>query len=139
MISAAMLTAISSGVLLRIGSPTTDNTQPAKPNLTFVDYAKLDLRIGTIVSAEKVEKADKLLKLSIDIGEASPRKVISGIAKHFTPDQVVGQQVILVANLEPRRMRGVESQGMVLMAEDSSGKLVFVQPAQVLPPGGEVR
>lgn len=111
----------------------------AKPNITFDDFAKLDLRVGTIRSAEKVEKADKLLKLSIDIGEASPRTVISGIAQHFTPEQVVGQQVVLVANLEPRKMRGVESQGMVLMAEDAEGKLRFVQPTEAMSPGSGVR
>jgi len=65
--------------------------------------------------------------------------VVSGIAMHFAPEQLPGQQVVLVANLEPRKMRGVESQGMVLMAEDASGKLVFVRPSEVMPPGGEVR
>jgi methionyl-tRNA synthetase len=112
---------------------------PSKPNITFDDFAKLDLRVGTITAAERVPKADKLLKLSIDIGEASPRTVVSGIAMHFAPEQLPGQQVVLVANLEPRKMRGVESQGMVLMAEDAAGKLVFVQPKEVVCPGGEVR
>jgi len=99
----------------------------------------LDLRVGTITVAEKVPKADKLLKLSIDIGEAQPRTVVSGIAMHYTPEELPGQQVVLVANLEPRKMRGVESQGMVLMAEDKDGRLVFVQPKVLLHPGGEVR
>lgn len=110
-----------------------------KPNITFEEFTKLDLRTGTIVAAEKVPKADKLLKLSIDLGEAEPRTVVSGIAEHYAPEAIVGQQVVLVANLAPRKMRGVESQGMVLMAEDASGKLVFVQPTAVVPPGGEVR
>jgi methionyl-tRNA synthetase len=86
-----------------------------------------------------VPKAYKLLKLAIDIGEAQPRTVVSGIAMHYQPEQLPGQQVVLVANLEPRKMRGVESQGMVLMAEDASGKLVFVQPKDVVEPGAEVR
>ena len=126
-----------------------DNRQPAtastvaapvaKPNITFDDFAKLDLRVGTIVAAERVPKADKLLKLSIDIGEASPRTVVSGIAMHYAPEQLTGQQVVLVANLEPRKMRGVESQGMVLMAEDASGKLVFVEPKEGVGAGAEVR
>ncbi|MBL8002839.1 MAG: methionine--tRNA ligase subunit beta, partial [Flavobacteriales bacterium] len=111
----------------------------AKPNITFDDFAKLDLRVGTIVAAERVPKAEKLLKLSIDIGEAQPRTVVSGIAMHYAPEQLPGQQVVLVANLEPRKMRGVESQGMVLMAEDAGGKLVFVQPSEKTGPGGEVR
>lgn len=111
----------------------------AKATIAFEDFAKLDLRVGTIIAAEKVPKADKLLKLSIDIGEAQPRTVVSGIAEHFAPEQLPGQQVVLVANLAPRKMRGVESQGMVLMAEDKDGKLVFVQPKEVMLPGGEVR
>jgi methionyl-tRNA synthetase len=111
----------------------------AKANIAFDDFAKLDLRAGTIVSAERVPKADKLLKLAIDIGEAAPRTVVSGIAQHYAPEQLAGQQVVLVANLEPRKMRGVESQGMVLMAEDAVGKLVFVQPKEVIAPGAEVR
>ena len=115
------------------------NPQPSKAAIAFDDFAKLDLRVGTITGAEKVEKADKLLKLTIDIGEPTPRTVVSGIAMHFAPEQLPGQQVVLVANLEPRKMRGVESQGMVLMAEDASGKLVFVRPSEVMPPGGEVR
>jgi methionyl-tRNA synthetase len=110
-----------------------------KPNISFDDFAKLDLRIGTITAAERVPKADKLLKLTIDLGEAQPRTVVSGIAMHYQPEQLTGQQVVLVANLEPRKMRGVESQGMVLMAEDASGKLIFVQPREPAPAGGEVR
>lgn len=122
--------------------PATANTVAApvaKPNITFDDFAKLDLRVGTIVAAERVPKADKLLKLSIDIGEPQPRTVVSGIAMHYAPEQLPGQQVVLVANLEPRKMRGVESQGMVLMAEDAAGKLVFVQPKDGIAPGAEVR
>ncbi len=112
---------------------------PAKPTIAFDDFAKIDLRIGTITAAERVPKADKLLKLTIDLGEAEPRTVVSGIAEHHAPEDLPGQQVVLVANLAPRKMRGVESQGMVLMAEDANGRLVFVQPKDVVPPGGEVR
>jgi len=119
--------------------PATNNAPAAKPNITFDDFAKLDLRVGTITAAERVPKADKLLKLTIDLGEASPRTVVSGIAMHYAPEELVGQQVVLVANLEPRKMRGVESQGMVLMAEDATGKLVFVQPKDAIDPGSEVR
>lgn len=111
----------------------------AKPTIAFDDFTKLDLRIGTITAAEKVPKADKLLKLAIDIGEAEPRTIVSGIAQHFTPEELPGQQVLLLCNLEPRKMRGVESQGMVLMAEDAEGKLRFVQPSEAVPAGSEVR
>ncbi|MGV3636731.1 MAG: methionine--tRNA ligase [Flavobacteriales bacterium] len=111
----------------------------AKPNISFDDFAKLDLRVGAITAAERVPKADKLLKLTIDIGESAPRTVVSGIAMHFTPEELPGQQVVLVANLEPRKMRGVESQGMVLMADGPDGKLIFVRPQEGAAPGAEVR
>ncbi len=110
-----------------------------KPVITFDDFTKLDLRIGTIATAERVPKADKLLKLTIEVGEALPRTVVSGIAQHFNPEELPGKQVLLLCNLEPRKMRGVESQGMVLMAEDAMGKLVFVQPDRAMPNGVEVR
>ena len=111
----------------------------AKPTIALDDFTKMDLRIGTITAAEGVPKADKLLKLTIDIGEAEPRTVVSGIAQHITPEQLPGKQVLLLCTLEPRKMRGVESQGMVLMAEDADGKLRFVQPSDEVPSGSEVR
>lgn len=108
---------------------TTENTQTAyttlKPEIVFDDFAKIDLRTGTIVSAEKVEKADKLLKLEVDLG-FEKRTIVSGIAQHVNPAEIVGKQVIVVANLAPRKMRGIESNGMILMAEDAQGKLHFV-------------
>ncbi|PSL50047.1 methionyl-tRNA synthetase [Chitinophaga niastensis] len=109
---------------------------PAKPEIQYDDFAKLDLRVGTILQAEKVEKADKLLKLLVDIG-TEQRTVVSGIAMHFKPEDIVGKQVTLVANLAPRKMRGIESQGMILMAEDN-GKLIFVNPAEAVKPGSGV-
>lgn len=110
-----------------------------KSDIPFDDFSKLDLRIGTIIAAEKVAKADKLLKLTIDIGEAGPRTVVSGIALHFDPATLPGQQVLLLCNLEPRKLRGIESQGMVLMAEDAEGRLHFVRPPAPLPAGSGVR
>lgn len=110
-----------------------------KPHISFDDFSRMDIRIGTIKEAEKVPKADKLLKLSIDVGEAVPRTIVSGIAMHFAPEELPGRQVLVLCNLEPRKMRGVESQGMVLMAEDAQGKLVLVQPGSEVPAGGEVR
>ena len=127
----------TTGPAMSNGAPT---PPPApKSNIAFDDLAKLDLRVGTISGAERVPKADKLLKLTIDIGEAAPRTVVSGIAQHYAPEQLPGQQVVLVANLEPRKMRGVESQGMVLMAENADGKLVFVRPSEVTRNGSDVR
>jgi methionyl-tRNA synthetase len=107
-----------------------------KPEIQYDDFAKLDLRVGTILQAEKVEKADKLLKLTVDIG-TEKRTVVSGIAMHFQPEDIIGKQVTLVANLAPRKMRGIESQGMILMAEDN-GKLVFVNPNEQVSPGSGV-
>ncbi|MBV8255816.1 MAG: methionine--tRNA ligase [Chitinophaga sp.] len=109
---------------------------PAKPEIQYDDFAKLDLRVGTILQAEKVEKADKLLKLLVDIG-SEQRTVVSGIAMHFKPEEIVGKQVTLVANLAPRKMRGIESQGMILMAEDN-GKLIFVNPSEAVKAGSGV-
>ena len=98
---------------------------PQKELVQFDDFAKMDLRIGTILSAEKMPKANKLLVLKVDTG-IDVRTIVSGIAEHFSPEEVVGQQVTVLVNLAPRVLRGVESQGMILMANDASGKLVFV-------------
>jgi methionyl-tRNA synthetase len=110
---------------------------PAKPEVTYDDFAKLDLRVAEVIACEKVEKADKLLKLTLKVGEEE-RMVVSGIALHFTPEEVVGKQVLLLANLAPRKMRGIESQGMILMAEDADGKLVFMSPSNNVAPGSSV-
>jgi methionyl-tRNA synthetase len=110
---------------------------PVKPVIQFEDFAKIDLKTGTILSAEKVEKADKLLKLEIDLG-FEKRTIVSGIALHFEPGDIVGKQVIVVANLAPRKMRGIESNGMILMAEDASGKLHFVAPGSMIDNGSGV-
>jgi methionyl-tRNA synthetase len=111
--------------------------QPVKPEIVFDDFAKLDLRIGTIISAIKVPKADKLMQLSVDLG-FEIRTIVSGIALHFEPEAIVGKQVVVVANLAPRKMRGIESQGMILMAEDKAGKLHFIQPELVIDAGSGV-
>ena len=108
-----------------------------KPEVTYDDFAKLDLRVATIVACEKVEKADKLLKLTLEVGTET-RTVVSGIALHFSPEEVVGKQVLLLANLAPRKMRGIESQGMILMAEDADGKLVFMSPSNAVASGSGV-
>ena len=108
-----------------------------KPSIQYDDFAKLDFRVGTIIAAEKVEKADKLLKLEIDLG-FEKRTIVSGIALHFTPDAIVGKQVVVVANLAPRKMRGIESNGMILMAEDAEGKLKFINPDEMTSNGSSV-
>ncbi len=116
----------------------TEKNSNLKSEITIDDFAKIDLKVGTILSAAKVEKADKLLNLQIDLG-FEKRTILSGIAKHFSPEEIVGKQVVVVANLAPRKMRGIESNGMILMAEDKEGKLHFVKPENVIENGSEVR
>ena len=108
-----------------------------KSEIGFDDFAKIDLKVGTILSAEKVEKADKLLKLAVDLGSET-RTIVSGIALHFNAEDIIGKQVVVVANLAPRKMRGIESQGMILMAEDKAGKLHFVNPDTLIDSGSNV-
>lgn len=114
-----------------------ESTTPLKPEIVYDDFAKLDIRIGTILTAEKMEKSDKLLKFTVDTG-LDKRTILSGIAKHFTPEEMIGKQVTLIANLAPRKMMGIESQGMILMAEDKDGKLRLLQPSEVVAPGSVV-
>jgi methionyl-tRNA synthetase len=115
----------------------TSTIAPVKPEIVFDDFAKIDLRVGTIVAASKVEKADKLLQLSVDLGFET-RTIVSGIAQHFEPEAIVGKQVTVVVNLAPRKMRGIESNGMILMAEDANGKLHFINPSDNINPGSSV-
>ncbi|HYC27846.1 MAG TPA: methionine--tRNA ligase subunit beta, partial [Chitinophagaceae bacterium] len=117
-------------------APEQSTIQPLKPTIQYDDFRKLDLRVGTIKSAEKVEKADKLLKLQVSLGNEE-RTIVSGIAAHFKPDDIVGKQVVVVANLAPRKMRGIESNGMILMAEDA-GKLKFINPDEATADGSGV-
>jgi methionyl-tRNA synthetase len=112
--------------------------EEVKPEIVYDDFAKLDLRIGTILSAQKVEKADKLLKLEVDLG-FEKRTIVSGIAQHFAPENLLNKQVIVVANLAPRKMRGTESQGMILTAEQPDGKLILVNPDALTVSGSTVR
>jgi methionyl-tRNA synthetase len=121
-----------------ISQQTIKSHNPVKPAITYDEFMKMDIRVGTILEAVKVPKADKLLQLLVDTG-VDKRTVVSGIAEHFAPENIIGQQVSLLLNLEPRKIKGIESQGMILMAEDSDGKLKFVQPNEVVNPGAEVR
>ena len=100
---------------------------PQKDTIQFDDFVKMDLRVGTIIEAEKMPKADKLLILKVDTG-IDTRTIVSGIAAHFKPEEIIGKQVTVLVNLAPRKLRGVESQGMILMSETSDGKLVFINP-----------
>jgi methionyl-tRNA synthetase len=101
--------------------------EPQKETIAFEDFAKVDLRIGTIIEAEKMPKANKLLVLKVDTG-IDVRTIVSGIAEHFTPEEVIGKRVTILVNLAPRALRGVESEGMLLLTQNAEGKLVFVNP-----------
>jgi methionyl-tRNA synthetase len=111
---------------------------PAKANINYEAFAGMDIRIGTILAAEKVAKTKKLLKLTIDTG-IDERTVVSGIAEHYEPEAIVGKKVSILVNLEPREIKGIVSQGMILMAEDGEGKLTFVSPDDELHNGSVVR
>ncbi|MFN8290821.1 MAG: methionine--tRNA ligase [Chitinophagaceae bacterium] len=112
-------------------------TAGSKPVIQYDDFAKLELKAATVIACEKVEKADKLLKLEIDLG-TEKRTIVSGIALHYKPEEMVGRQVIVVTNLAPRKMKGIESQGMILTAEDSDGKLRLLKPEETVAPGSNV-
>jgi methionyl-tRNA synthetase len=113
-------------------------TVPAIPTITIDDFIKIDLRVAEVLECVKVEKSDKLLNLTLSLG-TEKRTVLSGIAEHYSPEEMVGKRVVLVANLAPRKMRGISSQGMILAAEDDSGKVILVSPEKGLPAGSKVK
>jgi len=120
-----------------------DATQPeqvttSKPETSFDDFSKMDLRVATILEAERVPKTDKLLKLKIDLG-FEQRTIVSGIAHCYEPEKIIGQQVIIIANLAPRKIKGIESKGMILMAEDKEGNLKFTMPSEKTDNGSNVK
>lgn len=108
------------------------------PEITIEDFAKLDLRVAKVTACERVEKADKLLKLTLDVGGKS-RQVVSGIAKHYSPEEMIGKSVIIIANLKPVKLRGILSEGMILAASDENGKLVLTTVSDEISSGAEVR
>lgn len=116
---------------------TNPKANPMKDEIQFDDFTKIDLRTATILTAEKVEKADKLLKFSVDTG-VDVRTVVSGVAESFTPEECVGKQVMILLNLAPRKIRGIESQGMLLLTNNAEGKLVFVTPTETVENGVEI-
>ena len=111
---------------------------PAKENIQYEDFMKMDIRVGKIIAAEKVAKTKKLMKLTVDTG-IDERTIVSGIAEHYTLEEVIGRQVSVLVNLEPKPLKGIVSQGMILMAENADGTLSFVSPDKEVKPGSEVR
>lgn len=116
---------------------TNPNAAPQKELISFDDFQKMDIRVGTILEAKKVEKADKLFELKVDTG-MDIRTIVSGIAKHFTLEEIVGKQALVLANLAPRKIRGIESHGMLLFADKADGKLTFINPEEETPNGVQV-
>ena len=110
---------------------------PQKEECTFDDFQKMDIRTATVLEAERVPKTDKLLKLTIDTG-IDKRVIVSGIAEQYSPEEMVGKQICILANLAPRKIRGIESKGMILMARQNDGKMRFVTPAETLCNGAEI-
>jgi methionyl-tRNA synthetase len=114
--------------------------QEPKPTISYDDFAKLELRVGEILSAEKVPETDRLLKLSVNLGDAEPRQIISGIAEYFPDTEaLVGTRCIFVSNLAPRVIKGLESQGMILAATGEEGAFSLIVPQQSMPPGTRLR
>jgi len=123
---------------LKATAATQSKFPPMKDAIAFDDFTKMDLRMGTILAAQKVEKADKLLQLTVDTG-IDQRTIVSGIAEHYAPEDIIGKTVLILLNLEPRKIRGIESQGMILMAENEEGQLSFLASEKEFGPGPTVR
>lgn len=125
-----------------LGDTDTNLSAPAEPkpepaSVPFDTFSSVELRVGTVRSAEVVDGSDKLLRLTVDFGEAAPRQVVSGVRKSFAPDELVGRQFAFVANLPPRAIMGLESQGMILAADGPDG-LALVSPTAPVPPGARL-
>ena len=112
--------------------------KPIRENIAFDDFMKLDIRVGTVLECTKVPKADKLLQFRIDDG-LEKRTIVSGIAQHYKPEELVGKQVCFIANLAPRKLKGIVSEGMILSAENYDGSLAVITPQKEVKPGSEVK
>jgi methionyl-tRNA synthetase len=112
---------------------------PAAPKIAIDDFSKVDLRVGVVVSAERVKGADKLMHMKVDIGEAEPRTIVAGIAEAYTPEQLVNRKVVIVANLEPRKLRGIVSNGMIVAASVEGGKPVLAGFHEDIPVGARLK
>jgi methionyl-tRNA synthetase len=116
-----------------------EGVPPLAPTITIDDFAKIDLRVAKVLAAERVEGADKLLKLTVDAAEKEPRTLVAGIAKYYTPEQLVGRKVVIVANLQPRKLRGIESNGMIVAASLEGGPAVLAGFHEDIPVGARLK
>jgi len=107
--------------------------------ITFEDFKKIELRVGKIIEAEKVEGSEKLVKLQVDLGGADNRQIVAGIAQFYEPEKLIGREIIVVMNLEPRILKGIESNGMLLAADGGENGPVILAPEKEVAPGSEVR
>ena len=123
----------------KAGAATTQAATADSGKITIDDFAKVDLRVGQVVSAERVKGADKLLHLKVDIGEAEPRTLVAGIAEAYAPEQLLGRKVVIVANLQPRKLRGIESNGMIVAASIEGGKPVLAGFLEDIPVGARLK
>jgi methionyl-tRNA synthetase len=115
-----------------------EKLKPSKSMIGYADFEKMDIRVATVLEAEKIPKTSKLMKLKVDTG-LDQRTLVAGIAEHYEPAQVVGRRICILANLEPRKLKGIESQGMILMAENPDGKLYFVLPSDGAENGADIK
>lgn len=106
--------------------------------INYEEFSKIELKVGTVLEAEDLEGSEKLLKLKVDLGEGSPRQLLAGVKQWYEPEDFIGKQVVVVANLEPRKMMGLESQGMMLAADSENGPIFLIVPKKV-PPGTKIR
>ncbi|MFA6423536.1 MAG: methionine--tRNA ligase subunit beta [Patescibacteria group bacterium] len=110
-----------------------------KEVISYDDFSKLNLKVGKIIKAEPIEESEKLIKLEVDLGEESPRQILAGIKLHYEAEELVGKNIVVIANLEPRKLMGLESNGMLLAAGGSTGKPVLLTTLEDIAPGSEIR
>jgi len=110
-----------------------------KPEISFEEFAKIDLRVGTIVSADQIDESEKLVKLVVDLGNENRKQILAGVKQFYPVEDLVGKQIVVVANLAPRKMMGLESQGMLLAANDELGQPVILEPEKSVPNGATIK
>ena len=135
----AEVTAQQAALLGKTTPPPTSNIQPQTSTIGIEDFGKVDMRVGQVLSAEPVKGADKLLHLKIDIGEPEPRTIVAGIAEAYSPQQLLGRKVVIVANLQPRKLRGITSNGMIVAASIEGGKPMLAGFLEDAPVGARLK
>jgi methionyl-tRNA synthetase len=135
----AMEEQVTAGQAALLGKKTEPAPAPADGRIGIEDFSKVELRVGLVLSAERVKGADKLMHMKVDIGEAEPRSIVAGIAEAYTPEQLVNRKVVIVANLQPRKLRGIESNGMIVAASVEGGKPVLAGFHEDIPVGARLK